>query len=115
MCSSPGRSLTSRARSALPKRSGCSQTLADAPREALRDAVLDGVRRLLALPSEREQTNAPSSEGGVSPRSRGRPKRLTPSQVATARRLHSAGQGADDIARALGVSRATVYRQLSDT
>lgn len=46
-------------------------------------------------------------------RRRGRPGAMTAEQVETARRMHSSGDyTATDIAGALGVSRATVYRHL---
>lgn len=37
---------------------------------------------------------------------------MSPAMVDTARRLHAAGRTAEQIAAALGVSRATVYRHL---
>jgi DNA invertase Pin-like site-specific DNA recombinase len=44
----------------------------------------------------------------------GRPKALTDEKVALARRMHDSGESATTIATTLGVSRATVYRVLSD-
>jgi DNA invertase Pin-like site-specific DNA recombinase len=44
----------------------------------------------------------------------GRPKALSVEKVALARRMHGSGESAATIAAALGVSRATVYRVLSD-
>ena len=44
----------------------------------------------------------------------GRPKALTDDKVALARRMHESGESATTIATTLGVSRATVYRVLSD-
>jgi DNA invertase Pin-like site-specific DNA recombinase len=44
----------------------------------------------------------------------GRPKALTDEKVALARRMHDGGESASTIATTLGVSRATVYRVLSD-
>lgn len=44
----------------------------------------------------------------------GRPKALDDSKIALARRMHATGEPATMIASALGVSRATVYRVLSD-
>ncbi|MGD1173769.1 recombinase family protein [Mycobacterium seoulense] len=43
----------------------------------------------------------------------GRPKALDESKAALAQRMHVSGESANTIARALGVSRATVYRVLS--
>jgi DNA invertase Pin-like site-specific DNA recombinase len=44
----------------------------------------------------------------------GRPKALTDEKAALARRMHGNGESASTIATALNVSRATVYRVLSD-
>ena len=44
----------------------------------------------------------------------GRPKALTDEKAALARRMHDSGEPATTIAAALGVSRATVYRVISD-
>ncbi|MEU7856145.1 TetR family transcriptional regulator [Nonomuraea sp. NPDC049141] len=46
---------------------------------------------------------------------RGRPGAMSPDMIETARRMYATGEhSAADISRALGVSRATVYRHLSD-
>ncbi len=44
----------------------------------------------------------------------GRPKALDDSKTALARRMHASGESASTIATTLGVSRATVYRAVSD-
>jgi DNA invertase Pin-like site-specific DNA recombinase len=44
----------------------------------------------------------------------GRPKALDQSKVALAQRMHASGESASTIAATLGVSRATVYRVLSE-
>lgn len=44
----------------------------------------------------------------------GCPKALSHEKVALARRMHDSGESATTIATALGVSRATVYRVLSE-
>jgi DNA invertase Pin-like site-specific DNA recombinase len=44
----------------------------------------------------------------------GRPKALTDEKVALARRMHDSGESANTIATTLNVSRATVYRVLTD-
>src|SRR5882757_998028 len=44
----------------------------------------------------------------------GRPKALDESKAALARRMHASGEAASTIATALGVSRATVYRVLTE-
>ncbi|MEV6274903.1 TetR family transcriptional regulator [Nocardia sp. NPDC051832] len=75
---------------------------ADEPAEELRAEVLAGVRLLYA--------GAPAP--AVAER-RGRPPALTPDLVAAARRMsEQEHRSVPDIARALGVSRATVYRYL---
>lgn len=83
--------------------------LAEVPAEALRDEVLRGVRRLFAEP-EPAGLSGPSA-----PRRRsGRPSRLGAEQLDLARRLHEQGDHTgDEIAAAIGVSRATLYRHLS--
>ncbi|MFI8503443.1 TetR family transcriptional regulator [Streptomyces sp. NPDC085524] len=80
---------------------------ADAPVGALRAAVLDGVHRLL------DGTAEPAAGPPPPARSRrGRPATMSTAMVETARRMHAAGSSAPQIAAALGVSRATVYRHL---
>jgi len=44
----------------------------------------------------------------------GRPRALSDEKVALARRMHDSGESATTIATTLGVSRATVYRVLSE-
>jgi DNA invertase Pin-like site-specific DNA recombinase len=44
----------------------------------------------------------------------GRPKALDASKAALAQRMHASGENASTIAATLGVSRATIYRVLSD-
>ncbi|MET9468716.1 TetR family transcriptional regulator [Streptomyces sp. NPDC006544] len=78
----------------------------DAPAPVLRAAVLDGVRRLLDGPAG--PGTPPPASGGR----RGRPAAMSPAMVEAARRMHAAGSGATAIAARLGVSRATVYRNL---
>jgi AcrR family transcriptional regulator len=74
--------------------------LADTPTEPLRAEILSGVRRLLADPPTRRRA--------------GRPSALDPAQLATAARLHAEGtHTVDEIAASVGVSRATLYRHLS--
>ena len=75
--------------------------LADVPADALRAEILNGVRRLFAAPQPVR-------------RKAGRPSRLGPEQLELARRLHEQGEHTgDEIAAAVGVSRATLYRHLS--
>jgi AcrR family transcriptional regulator len=76
--------------------------LADLSTDVLRTEVLRGVRRLFA---------EPESSG---PRRTGRPSRLAPEQLDLARRLRDqGGHTGEEIAAAIGVSRATLYRHLS--
>ncbi|TMR98309.1 helix-turn-helix domain-containing protein [Nonomuraea basaltis] len=82
---------------------------ADLPADMLRPAVLSGVERLLEGPPPSRP--APRAPG----RRRGRPGAMTPEAVETARRMHASGEHtAAEIARTLGVSRATLYRHLAD-
>lgn len=77
--------------------------LADAPADALRREVLAGVRRLLAEPVP-----------AAGRRKVGRPSTVSPELLATATRMHAdGGHTIDEIAAAVGVSRATLYRHLS--
>ncbi|MET9853195.1 TetR family transcriptional regulator [Streptomyces sp. NPDC006450] len=80
---------------------------ADAPVPVLREAVLDGVRRLLDGQHGPQVPSRPVPGGR-----RGRPAAMSPAMIEAARRMHAAGSGATAIAAALGVSRATVYRHL---
>ncbi|NBH12227.1 TetR family transcriptional regulator [Amycolatopsis sp. SID8362] len=73
---------------------------ADAPVAELRAAVLDGVDRLYAVAEDRPRAR------------RGRPTVMSPETIEAARRLYDAGHAPSDIATALGVSRATIYRHL---
>jgi AcrR family transcriptional regulator len=73
---------------------------ADAPAGELRAAVLDGVDRLFV-------TAKPEAKGR-----RGRPTVMSPETIEAAQRLYDAGHTPPDIAAALGVSRATIYRHL---
>ncbi|WP_442814866.1 TetR family transcriptional regulator [Streptomyces sp. NBC_01298] len=103
----PGFAERVRAAQAIAMLSDPVVLFADAPVPALREAVLDGVRRLLDRPAEPAPT-ARAVPGGR----RGRPAAMSPAMVEAARRMHAAGSGATAIAAALGVSRATVYRHL---
>ncbi|MEH0970500.1 TetR family transcriptional regulator [Micromonospora sp. CPCC 205546] len=104
---------------------GCSDPIvffSDVPDEVLRADMLDGVRRLLGDPGEPARAGdadaARSAQagqaGGAGVRRRpGRPRAMSPEQVERARRMYAGGgHSADEIAAALGVSRATVYRHL---
>jgi AcrR family transcriptional regulator len=85
---------------------------ADLPAEMLRATVLAGVRRLLDDTPPAPAAAPPARS--APPRSRrGRPAAMSPEMIETARRMHASGQySATEIADALQVSRATVYRHL---
>lgn len=109
----PGFAERVRAAQAVAMLSDPVALFADAPVPALREAVLDGVRRLLDGPHGPNGSDAPARPvpGGRRGR-RGRPAAMSPAMIEAARRMHAAGSGATAIAAALGVSRATVYRHL---
>jgi AcrR family transcriptional regulator len=73
---------------------------ADAPVDTLRTEILRGVHALLAQPTRM-------------PRRRGRPSILDPAALARAQQLLAVNQPVDSVAAELGVSRATLYRQLN--
>ncbi|MGS2618613.1 TetR family transcriptional regulator [Micromonospora sp. LZ34] len=86
---------------------------ADVPDAVLREDMLDGVRQLLAAPGPQAAVAGTSAARRRRP---GRPRALGHEQVEAARRMHAEGShSVDDIATALGVSRATVYRHLDRT
>ena len=89
--------------------------LADLPADTLRHEVLRGVRRLFAEPeSELESEPESGPEPAPARRRTGRPSLLSPEQLDLARRLREQGEHTgDEIAAAVGVSRATLYRHLS--
>ena len=84
--------------------------LSDVPDDRLRAEILSGVRTLLQGPP-------PASAGRAARRRRaGRPPALDAARAAEARRLYAAGtHTVTEIAEALGVSRATVYRHLAES
>lgn len=90
---------------------------ADQPLPALRAAILDGAQRLLGAPSPRRHTThhmttAPKSPGT---RGRGRPATVTAAMLESARHMRDSGSHTiDEIAAELGVSRATLYRHLTE-
>ncbi|GAB3476307.1 TetR family transcriptional regulator [Amycolatopsis cihanbeyliensis] len=93
----------------------------DAPVEDVRREVLDAARQLFDdggdRDDERAGTAAPGEgEVGRAPRGRrGRRTVMTGERVARARRMYAAGtHTVDEIARATGVSRATLYRHLNE-
>jgi AcrR family transcriptional regulator len=99
---------------------------ADAPTERLRREVLAGVHLLLGGPAAgnagtaplapvRPIAGPPAAPGPARRRRAGRPRALSGDKAAAARRMYAAGtHSVTEIAAALGVSRATVYRHLRD-
>jgi DNA invertase Pin-like site-specific DNA recombinase len=83
---------------------------ADLPDDMLRAAILAGVRRLLDDTPSAPAAAPPASSAPLRSR-RGRPTAMSAEMIETARRMHASGQySATEIADALRVSRATVYR-----
>lgn len=68
----------------------------------------------LELELGRERRSAAREARKARGQSIGRPKALDRSKVALAQRMHASGESASTIASVLGVSRATVYRALTD-
>jgi DNA invertase Pin-like site-specific DNA recombinase len=68
----------------------------------------------LELELGRERRTAAREARRARGQSIGRPKALDPSKAAMARKLQASGEPVTEIAKALGVSRATVYRVLAD-
>lgn len=90
---------------------------ADQPAAELRAAILEGARRLLDSPPPRQQS--PRAEAAdhapVGPASRGRPVTMSTDMAESARRMRDSGEYTmDEIANELGVSRATLYRRLTN-
>jgi AcrR family transcriptional regulator len=81
----------------------------DAPNAALRGIVLEGARAVL-----RDQPYGKAAR--PADRRPGRPPVLDAERLATARRLYGGGgHTVDEVAAAVGVSRATLYRHLRKT
>src|ERR1700687_4957281 len=69
----------------------------------------------LELELGRERRTAAREARRARGQSIGRPKALDEKKAALAQRMHTSGESASTIAAALGVSRATVYRVLSES
>ena len=69
----------------------------------------------LELELGRERRSAARDARRARGQSIGRPKALTDEKAALARRMHESGESATTVAATLGVSRATVYRVLSES
>jgi DNA invertase Pin-like site-specific DNA recombinase len=79
--------------------------------------MVAGVRASLAeleLEPGRERRPAAREARRARGQSIGRPKALDQAKAALAQRMHAAGESANTIAAALGVSLATVYRVLAE-
>jgi len=61
-----------------------------------------------------ERTRAGLAAAAANGRKGGRPRKIDAADAAKARQLREKGITATDIAKMLGVSRATLYRYLSD-
>lgn len=68
----------------------------------------------LELELGRERRTAARHARRARGQSTGRPKALDDSKTALAQRMHASGESASTIATTLGVSRATVYRAISE-
>jgi DNA invertase Pin-like site-specific DNA recombinase len=68
----------------------------------------------LELESGRERSTAARDARRARGQHIGRPKALDKKKAALAMRMHASGESASTIAKALGVSRATVYRVLAE-
>ena len=68
----------------------------------------------LELELGRERRTAAREARRARGQSIGRPKALDPTKTAMARKLQASGEPVSEIAKALGVSRATVYRVLAE-
>ncbi|MEV0611787.1 TetR family transcriptional regulator [Nonomuraea sp. NPDC050404] len=77
----------------------------DVPADVLKGHILAGARALLGEPLSEVRPRGPARG-----RKGGRPAALTEEQVARVRDMYAAGHGAEEIAAAFEVSRATVYR-----
>ncbi|WP_062987248.1 TetR family transcriptional regulator [Nocardia anaemiae] len=88
---------------------------ADRPADELREAILDGTRRLLG-DSAAHSDPVPLPAAAVpttSPNRRGRPGAMTSEMIESARRMRDSGRPIEEIAAEFDVSRATLYRHLS--
>ncbi len=103
---------------------------AETPADVVETSVIgakstDGAPAVEAAPVESVPSGPPSTveaaDGKAGPAEpaavrrksrRGRPPAMSPETVEAARRLYDAGRAPSDIAAALGVSRATIYRHL---
>ncbi|MFI7667416.1 TetR family transcriptional regulator [Nocardia sp. NPDC049526] len=94
---------------------------ADRPAEELREAILDGARRLLGTAADPQLSATHSAPAHIPaakaptarPNRPGRPGAMTAEMIESARRMRDSGRPIDEIAAAFDISRATLYRHLS--
>ncbi|WP_433755385.1 TetR family transcriptional regulator [Nocardia sp. CA-135398] len=87
---------------------------ADRPADELREAILDGARRLLGdSAAQSDPVPLPAAVPTTSPNRRGRPGAMTSEMIESARRMRDSGRPIEEIAAEFDVSRATLYRRLS--
>ncbi|WP_433521063.1 TetR family transcriptional regulator [Nocardia pseudovaccinii] len=94
---------------------------ADRPADELREAVLDGARRLLGTAADPQPSAVrsdpvplPTAEMPTTrPNRRGRPGAMTSEMIESARHMRDSGRPIDEIAAEFDISRATLYRNLS--
>ncbi|WP_019929026.1 TetR family transcriptional regulator [Nocardia sp. BMG111209] len=88
----------------------------DEPAGPLRTAILAGVARLLGRSGPVPAARPVAAAAPARPARRGRPGVMSAEMIETARRMRDAGEGSvDEIAARLGVSRATLYRHLTES
>ncbi|WP_063037904.1 TetR family transcriptional regulator [Nocardia pseudovaccinii] len=94
---------------------------ADRAADELREAILDGARRLLGTAADPQPSAArsdpvplPTAEvPATRPNRRGRPGAMTSEMIESARHMRDSGRPIDEIAAEFDISRATLYRNLS--
>ncbi|WP_329407486.1 TetR family transcriptional regulator [Nocardia vinacea] len=94
---------------------------ADRPADELREAILDGARRLLGTAADLQPSAArsdsvplPAAKAPTTrPNRRGRPGAMTSEMIESARHMRDSGRPIDEIAAEFDISRATLYRHLS--
>ncbi|WP_067711287.1 TetR family transcriptional regulator [Nocardia yamanashiensis] len=114
----PGADFTARVRAAqvYAALSDPITIFADHPPAQLRAAVLDGVQRILGSAApDRSHHRPPATNPQITPPGRGRPAAVTATMAESARRMRDSGEYTmAEIATELGVSRATLYRHLTE-
>ncbi|WP_433621782.1 TetR family transcriptional regulator [Nocardia sp. CA-120079] len=118
----PGADFTTRVRAAqvYAALSDPVVIFADRAADELREAILDGARRLLGTAADPQPSAAhsdpvhiPAAKVPIRPNRRGRPGAMTSEMIETARHMRDSGRPIDEIAAEFDISRATLYRHLS--